>query len=154
MKNTCGFFIYHNPTQSILLGHVTSSKNEWSIPKGGQEVNESIYEAALRELAEESNINREFVERYEVFELNHQNYSSKHKRLCPFLLICDEKPEDVRCTSDFIDSFGNIKPEFDGFVWACVEELQLGLYPIHLTQRESLLEIIDILSSILEKYKL
>lgn len=145
MKNTCGFFIYHKPSNSILLGHVSTSKGEWSVPKGKQETDETIFEAALRELYEEANISKDFISKSVVYELQPQVYSNKHKRLNAFLVICDERPLDIKCNSTFVDSFGNTKPEFDTHFWFKFDYLLDGMLNIHPTQMDCLEEIKSLL---------
>lgn len=141
MKNTCGFIIYNQPTKSILFGRVTNQKS-WSIPKGKQEEGESIYQAALRELAEEANVTQEFISNCVVYQLQPQKYKHGKKRLNAFLAICDKKPEDIKCVSFFEDSYGNELPELDKFQWVNVDSIDEN-FPIHITQYNSFLEAME-----------
>jgi ADP-ribose pyrophosphatase YjhB (NUDIX family) len=42
MKTSCGFVIYCEGSNEILLGRETNSNNFWSIPKGGKEDGENF----------------------------------------------------------------------------------------------------------------
>lgn len=139
MKNTCGFFIYNIDTNSILLGHVTNGEH-WSIPKGKQEQDESIFQAAIRELQEESNIDSRFISNCSVWKLSPQKYTHGKKRLNSFLAICDSKPKDIKCVSTFEDSYGNTLPEFDMLKWFTIDDIKAYQVPIHYTQYDSFLE--------------
>ena len=37
METSCGFVIFHHPSNCVLMGRATRSGNEWSIPKGKKE---------------------------------------------------------------------------------------------------------------------
>lgn len=148
MKNSCGFFIYHKKTNTILMGHATNTKDEWSIPKGGQEEGESLLQTALRELNEEANIPKSFIENATVFQLTPHNYSHKKKRLNAFLAISDELPKNIKCISYFEDSFGNKLPEFDNLYWFTLESLLKREIKFHDTQFECLLEVETILNNL------
>lgn len=148
MKNTCGFFIYDKSNGRMLIGHSTNSGGLWSIPKGKQEDGEGIFNAALRELEEESNISSSFISKCQVFKLTPQNYKSRKKRLNAFLAICDKAPTDIKCISFFEDSHGNQRPELDKFEWATPEELRGREYNLHPTQYENVIQIINILKKI------
>lgn len=145
MKNTCGFYIYHKPTNTILLGHVTNNPF-WSIPKGKQEEGESLYDAALRELAEESNIDRNYIKNCVVYQLMPQKYNHGKKRLNSFLAISEEIPENIKCVSTFTDSYGNELPEFDRLQWVNVDAID-KTFPIHITQYDSFLEAMEIINN-------
>ena len=145
MKNTCGIIIYHQISNSILLGRATGFDNAWSIPKGLQEIGETTLDAAIREVQEESNISKEFILKHHLIPLTPQNYNSKKKRLHTYLMIIDEIPNDIKCISYFTDSFGNVKPEFDLLKWVEVDELLDGkTYNIHYTLLEAIIESIKI----------
>lgn len=145
MKNTCGFIIYHKTSKSILFGHVTNNE-EWSIPKGKQEKDETIMQAALRETQEESNISPDFIKNCTVYHLTPQKYKHGKKRLNAFLAICDEKPSDIYCPSTFEDSYGNELPELDMHKWFSIEDIKNKIYPIHYTQYNSIEEAIKIIN--------
>jgi 8-oxo-dGTP pyrophosphatase MutT (NUDIX family) len=148
IKTSCGFIIYYPPKNQILLGKETHSAEYWSIPKGGKEDEENNYEAALRELQEESNISKDFIKSCEVYELKSQSYNSKKKKLIPFLAICEEKPEDIRCIATFVDSFGRIVPEFSRLAWFDIDKVIMGTPYIHETQIRALEEIKEKLKEI------
>ena len=147
MKNTCGFIIYNPTTNEILIGRVTGSKEDmWSIPKGGQEANESLFEAAVRELKEEANISEEFISRCVVYELLSHKYLSNRKRLNTYLAIIPEVPQDIKCISYFKDSFGNRKPEFDLLKWVNADILLDKVYNIHYTQHMAIEQAMDVIN--------
>jgi 8-oxo-dGTP pyrophosphatase MutT (NUDIX family) len=55
MEITCGSFLI-DPLNRILMCLTTGTKNFWTVPKGLPESHESFYEAAVRELEEETGI--------------------------------------------------------------------------------------------------
>jgi 8-oxo-dGTP pyrophosphatase MutT (NUDIX family) len=140
MKTSCGFVIYCEGSNEILLGRETNSNNFWSIPKGGKEDGENSLEAALRELYEESNISKEFIKSCDVFELKPQMYGSKRKRLVPFLAICKTKPDDLKCNAYFTDSSGESLPEFSKLQWFDFDAVLNGEVKVHGTQMKCFFE--------------
>lgn len=139
MKTSCGFVIYCEDSNEILLGKETNS-NSWSIPKGGKEDGENSLEAALRELYEESNVSKEFIKNCEVFELAHQIYGSKRKKLVPFLAVCKNKPKNLKCNAYFTDSFGKSLPEFSKLQWFDFDAVLNGEVKVHGTQMKCFFE--------------
>lgn len=143
MKTSCGIIIYHSPSNEVLLGKETNSKDFWSIPKGGKEDGENNFEAALRELQEEANVSKEFIDSCKIFELPVEVYGSKKKKLVPFLAICDKRPKDLKCNAMFIDSFGNEQPEFSKLQWFDLDAILNGEIKVHGTQMNCLLNVKD-----------
>lgn len=102
MKITAGIFLYDSSKNKFLVCHATGSPyHKWSIPKGIIEEGESKFEAAIRELAEESNIN---IKNYNIrlYELPIVKYKSGKKMLVSFLIIVNEINFDhIKCNSYF-----------------------------------------------------
>jgi 8-oxo-dGTP pyrophosphatase MutT (NUDIX family) len=147
MKNTCGFILYYEKAKQILIGHVTNTKDMWTIPKGKQELGETPFIAALRETSEEANVSEAFITSCMVYTLATQNYGSKRKRLHPFLAVLKEIPANICCPSTFEDSFGNSKPELDEHIWVNIDELIGGKYNIHHTQIKAIIEAKTLLNA-------
>ena len=52
---TCGIYLYSVKNKKILICHATHSPwSSWSIPKGLKDTSEESFEAAVRELKEET----------------------------------------------------------------------------------------------------
>ncbi len=83
MIYTAGIFLF-NATNEILLVHPTNSGyNNWSIPKGIVEENESVIEGAIRELFEETNVNLNDLKPVFISTGDNVKYKSGKKTLCP-----------------------------------------------------------------------
>lgn len=113
MKNiSCGVLITFD--QNILLGHSTGNAF-WDIPKGMKDEGETELEAAIRETREETGLKFEDSDLIYLgrFEYNH----TKDLALFRFFARTYIRPEELHCTSTFVDKHGNEKPELDEFSW-------------------------------------
>ena len=132
-KITSGIYLYNLSSNKFLICHATRSKGGWSIPKGIKEKDENIFQAAVRELFEETNINLNQIDVLKIYPLPGAKYEKRNKILESFLVISkiDEQSIELRCHSHVDDKF----PEIDKYKWVDLEEFS-GL--IHKTQAKNI----------------
>ena len=116
MKKSCGVLVQYKDT--YLLGHASGQgRQNFGIPKGGQEKGETDEETALRELYEETSIR--LTPGYLSSEPLIQYRAKNGKYMTVFLAQREEKPENVECLS-YVGTSN--RKEFDYFVWVTKEE--------------------------------
>lgn len=135
MVETCGIFIINKEKKVLLIHPTFHSGDVWSIPKGRKEENESSWEAALREVKEETNFTLNTKE--SIFQVE-KIYDNKKKKLVAFFV---ETSDDVtnypfECIS-FFERKGKQIPECDKFQWFTLEEAKKV---VHKTQTEAIEE--------------
>jgi 8-oxo-dGTP pyrophosphatase MutT (NUDIX family) len=128
MKTTCGVFLVCN--SKILIGHVTNTENDWSIPKGLMDEGETEIESMLRELKEETDIDADHITVHPV-EPIYEVYAHKKKKLCAFLAHTDCE-HDAICYS-MVTSREVPFPEIDHFKWADYTEAMEKIHPTQKT---------------------
>lgn len=118
---SCGFIIFDRETGGILACHPTGRPSgpemAYDIPKGHLEEGEQPLEAALRELREETGMDLPTHE-VPIHEIGLVPYQ-KQKALYLFSTSMQglrHKIGRLHCNSLFTDSFGNEKPEVDGYM--------------------------------------
>jgi 8-oxo-dGTP pyrophosphatase MutT (NUDIX family) len=148
MEISCGIVIFHEPSNSVLMGRATRSGNEWSIPKGKKEDEENDYQTALRELKEETNVDSEYIKKCKVYRLNAYPYKSRRKILKPYLAISNKKCKDLKCNSFFDTEEGESLPEFDKIEWVDFDSILKETLNIHDTQMKMFLEVKKIVDSL------
>jgi 8-oxo-dGTP pyrophosphatase MutT (NUDIX family) len=147
-KITCGIYLYDISEKKILIGHVTNSGGKYSIPKGMFEEEEDgdYYTAAIRELAEETNIkvgNLTSILYEKEFDL--VEYENKQKKLKPYLIVFDKTIDQVDpvCVSFFIDKNGKSLPEIDSFMWATLKEAKELVHDSQIVNFSAIKKIIN-----------
>jgi 8-oxo-dGTP pyrophosphatase MutT (NUDIX family) len=107
---SCGVIVTDG--DRLLLGHATRSPR-WDIPKGQSEPGESLVGAAVRELAEETDL---AVTEAELRPLGVHVYL-RDKDLALFVWMRTEMPPigSLICRSTFALPDGAVVPEFDRF---------------------------------------
>jgi 8-oxo-dGTP pyrophosphatase MutT (NUDIX family) len=96
----------------LLLGHATRSPR-WDIPKGGAETGESLLEAALRELHEETGL---LAPEQELRPLGTFSYlRNKDLALFVWRVTVLPDPAPLVCSAYFELPNGSRLPEFDRF---------------------------------------
>lgn len=109
MDTSCGIFIFdRNGDILICCPRGVKGKTGWTIPKGKQEKDESLKEAAIRETREESSLNLSPY-KSKLIEIGTKKYKHKKKKLVAFVLYlqnlidCDklccenkDKPEIIK----------------------------------------------------------
>ena len=71
--NVGATILVFNENKELLL-NLRSDTNEWGIPGGGKELNETLEECAIRELKEETNLNASDLELVTVLSGNEYYY--------------------------------------------------------------------------------
>lgn len=107
----------------LLLGHATG-QTHWDLPKGGIDEGETPIECAIREMYEETSL---LLRKEQLIDLGEFPYS-RDKNLHLFRLYNHWSRtmllEDLSCQSTFIDHKGVDTPEFDGYTFASIDNLQ------------------------------
>ena len=123
---TCGVVFFNTSTKKVLMVHPTNQKDFWDFPKGRLEIGETPYEAAVREVEEETSII--VKEEDNLIDLGEHPYN-KHKRI--HLYLCYNKEIDIKnleCTS-MVDSGSRYFPEVDSFNMFSIEEAKELMCP-------------------------
>lgn len=118
----------------MLICHATHAPFcSWTIPKGLPLQNETYWNAACRELLEETGINISKIKVVEVIELPIQLYSQQKKQIISFLIITNEnfRRHQFECKSFVNHQF----PEIDQCKWM---ELQNAKKLVHESQQPQL----------------
>lgn len=118
MKTSCGIFIF-NPDGKVLIcrPHGPSSKHGWTIPKGHVELDENHDDTAIREVAEESNLDLRNL-KDSLVDVGTEKYVHGKKQLHAFALRLLEpvNEELLKCNSFHAPG----KPEIDLFIFVDV----------------------------------
>jgi 8-oxo-dGTP pyrophosphatase MutT (NUDIX family) len=123
MKITCGVYLYSTILKQFLLCHATNSRFDmWSIPKGLPDENETCWDAAIRELYEETGIKVDELRVIYKLELPPAEYTKQKKVLHSFLVVTDTDLTgfDLTCFSMVEGRY----PEIDKYGWAGFAELR------------------------------
>lgn len=134
---TCGIYLYSTSQQRLLVCHATHSPwNRWSIPKGLKDEGETSFDAAIRELYEETGLKYKELHIISKHALKPVNYQKQKKILESFLLITDVdlSHQTFICHSHTEKSF----PEVDSWKWITLEQAVKWL---HEAQQKNLEEI-------------
>ena len=140
METTCGIFLFTRKNK-LLVGHVTNTRDRWSIPKGLPDPGEPMMEAAKRELIEESNVKYESLNVVKLVQNNTKTYKNKKKCLYSVSVFTNNgsKDFDLKCNS-MVEGKGEPFPEIDDFRFVTVEEaLKMDIQE---TQKEVLRDLI------------
>lgn len=129
IATSCGILLFNKRGQ-LLLCHVTGT-NHWDIPKGMQEDDESTFDAAKRELWEETGLRFDDALFEEVGGFEYQT----HKRLHLYRAQAPESLDSLGhliCTSHFSHSVtGKPTMEMDDYRWASRDDVRsLCLLPM------------------------
>lgn len=133
MIATCGIYLYSKQLKKILVCHSTNaSRNSWSIPKGIKNNNEDIFEAATRELNEETGVSLKELNILQTYPLPPVKYQRQNKILESFLVITDT---DLTNHHFICRSLVNDKiPEVDGWKWVSLGNKNI----LHESQQKNL----------------
>jgi 8-oxo-dGTP pyrophosphatase MutT (NUDIX family) len=109
---SCGCLVLDHDGE-VLLGHASGSPR-WDIPKGLSEAGESPLQTVRRETAEETGL---ALAPEGLLDLGRQPYL-RHKDLHLFAVLIERiDPQRCRCTTQFRDARGRLRPEFDAHAW-------------------------------------
>jgi 8-oxo-dGTP pyrophosphatase MutT (NUDIX family) len=122
MTITCGIYLYDLHNDKILVCHPTrGSWKSWSIPKGLKEPGEELFQAAARELHEETGINLLQVRVGLAIALPPAPYKKQKKALHSFLVICESDLSAFEPVCSSITPKGY--PEVDSWRWIPADQL-------------------------------
>lgn len=97
----------------VILGHITNG-NDWDLPKGRVDVGESMLQAAVRELEEETGLHAPPEQLIPLGVHTYTNAKDLMIYVWPQTQMPD--PHTLICTSLFTDTTGKQIPELDDFV--------------------------------------
>jgi 8-oxo-dGTP pyrophosphatase MutT (NUDIX family) len=122
METTCGIFMFLK-NGKLLLGHVTNTRDKWSIPKGLPDKGEQLFDAAKREMFEETNIKYDDLKIFLMQDNQETYYKNGKKKLRSYSVHTnnEEKDFDLKCHSFVEDPKGDF-PEIDGYKFVTVKE--------------------------------
>lgn len=137
MKKTVGIYLI-NKHNNLLIVHPTNHNNfSWSIPKGEPEEDESLLEAAIREMMEETGIALKIDEIIPHY-LGEVVYKSKKKILHSFLIIDKNLGDfEVICNS-IVNLEKHTFPEIDDHQWINILEVSLIKKHLHESQIDNI----------------
>lgn len=144
MKISAGIIYYKfEGVLKIFLAHSTGHKNIYSFPKGELDKDESIFNAALREFEEETEMSLVSYDRKDYYYLGciKQN---KDKYVHAFAIEADIDPEN--CNSnwcEFPEGTGRWIPEIDDYHWFTIDEALKIINPRQISLLEKLIEILN-----------
>lgn len=122
METTCGIFLFVK-NGKLLLGHVTNTKDKWSIPKGLPDKGEEEFDAAKREMYEETNIEYDKLRINSIVNNQYTYYKNGKKKLFSLTVHThnNEKDFDLKCHSFVEDPKGDF-PEIDKYKFVTIKE--------------------------------
>lgn len=125
---TCGCYVIDS-AHRLLVCHPTGHPHDkWSIPKGLPNKNEDFYDAAIRELREETGLNIDAYT-YEMYQMGVVGYENKPKALVGFAFFLDGIiTKELYCTSTFRGAHGPI-PEVDLHQWVDIVDAMDFIQP-------------------------
>jgi 8-oxo-dGTP pyrophosphatase MutT (NUDIX family) len=129
---SCGFIILNKKDPRFILacqpnGRVPNRFGNYDIPKGHMEDGETPFDAAIRELREETGYEITDETIYDCGTFQYLSYKDLHV----FLMIADFDIHELRCDSKFENDKGKMVNEIVGYKW--VDDLRFfykSLQPI------------------------
>lgn len=127
MKITCGVAIF-DKNNNLLIGQATNSNN-WSIPKGLNENNETFEETAIREVFEETGLT---LDKNKLQLIGREVYPNNKKELILFFIKLDNINLNSLICNSFFEFKGHQFPEINKF--ELVNNESYKFFNIHKTQ--------------------
>ncbi|MCW3104781.1 MAG: hypothetical protein JWO09_3221 [Bacteroidetes bacterium] len=139
---TCGIYLYDFNSGKLLICHATNASwKTWSLPKGMKDGEETAYDAAIRELKEETGIDASKLNLLQTAALPPVRYKKQNKVLESFLLITDTSLQDHTFVCNSLTKSGI--PEIDRWAWVAPEQLASRLHESQLENYEEILALIN-----------
>lgn len=124
---TCGIYLYNTTTKKILVCHATNSSwNKWSIPKGLMDAGEEPFNAACRELKEETGIDINTLHILKSHKLPVIKYQRQNKVLESYLIVTDTDLDNFSYNCQLLVN-GDF-PEVDGWKWISLSKMKEYLH--------------------------
>lgn len=148
MKTTNGIFIVDCLSKVLIVHPTNHPMNFWSIPKGLTEVDETSFEAGVRETLEETMFNvMDYYDNCEYYDLGVSIYPNGNKQIHGHLIVIDEPLSimglDLKCNSLFTcEKTGEELQENDIVRW---ETFEFAGKNLHHTQQFFLKIVANIL---------
>lgn len=124
---SCGIIIINS--ENKILGCKAYGKNNelrcYDIPKGGININETPYQAAIRETFEETGLDLSGIELEDLGQFNYNSKKNLHIFKCYYNISDLSK---LHCDSMFTDNFGNSCQEIIGYKWIDFSEIDIHFY--------------------------
>jgi ADP-ribose pyrophosphatase YjhB (NUDIX family) len=142
-----GVFLIRKDGKLLVCHPTNHAPNVYSIPKGKIENDETKIEAALRETEEETNINLNNLNGFNIYELESVNYKHGKKILHPFLFlenndsVIDWETIDIKCNSNVPESRGGF-PEMDSYLFVTLKEAETLLHDTQVLCLDTIRKII------------
>lgn len=129
-----GIFLVNSKHQVLICHPTKHSDTLWSIPKGKVENGEKIFDAAVRETFEETNVN---LSNYKLAAtMEPVNYTHRKKILHPFIIYeeCNTtlgnfNDFELKCNSNVPLERGGF-PEMDDYRWVSFDEAKRLLHNV------------------------
>jgi putative (di)nucleoside polyphosphate hydrolase len=124
---TCGIYLYDKTSQKILICHATNASwKTWSIPKGLKDEGEDELDAAIRELQEETGIQKNELDLNSLVRLEPVKYKKQNKFLQPFFVLTafSLMNKKLVCSTMVRENV----PEIDKWAWVEPEEILKKLH--------------------------
>lgn len=143
-----GVFLVRKDGKLLVCHPTNHAPNVYSIPKGKIENDETKFEAALRETEEETNINLNKLNGFNVYELESVTYKHGKKTLHPFLFlenndsVIDWETIEIKCNSNVPESRGGF-PEMDGYLFVTLKEAETLLHDTQVLCLDTIRKIIN-----------
>ncbi|MCW3071109.1 MAG: hypothetical protein JWO44_999 [Bacteroidetes bacterium] len=139
---TCGIYLFDINIRKFLICHATNASwKTWSLPKGLKDNDEAAYDAAIRELKEETGIDASQLNILETVELPPVPYKKQNKVLESFLVITNTSLQDHKFVCASLTKH-NI-PEVDRWDWISAEQMKLKLHESQLENYEEIIACIN-----------
>lgn len=125
MKITCGIWLFNKNKEMLLVHPTYHAENFYTIPKGVMDAGETEFEAAKRELHEETNILWSDIEKFitNITELELKVFKNNKKAMKSFVVECDSDLSFLELKCNSMVPRKEPFPEVDVFIWRTIDNL-------------------------------
>ena len=74
LRSGVGIVVLNKENKIFVAKRIDNKKNFWQMPQGGVDKGEDFYEAAIRELKEETSIKSEVIRSFSYFNIGRDTY--------------------------------------------------------------------------------